>query len=108
MRPNVQTKPRRNGWQAVMAFDKGKLLLFYYPHICSGCASCQAGLHCPIGSSWLSLPSSFPSAFIHHPSAKPVLSARHQARGWDTETNWTPSLPSRISLRSVEPRHENQ
>lgn len=76
-----------------MAFDKGKLLLFYYPHICSGCASFLAGPHCPIGSSWLSLPSSFPSAFIHHPLAKPVLSARPgQGLGHRDELDTIPAL----------------
>lgn len=104
----MQTEHRHNGWRAVMVYNKGKLWLFHCPHICSGCTSCQACPPCPLSPSCLSLPSNFPSAFIHQPRAKPVLGARHQARGWDTEMNGTPFLASRISLASAEPRRENQ
>lgn len=33
------------------------------------------------------------SAFIHQPPAQPVLSAKHQARGWDTEVNGNHPCP---------------
>lgn len=98
------TMAGRQSWEC----NKGEFSPFYFPHICSGYASCQACPHCPFGHSWLSFPLSFPSAFIHQRLTKPVFSVRHQARGWDTEMNETPSLPSRISLASVELRHGNQ
>lgn len=101
---NTGTVAGEQSWEC----NKGKFSPFYFPHICSGCISYQTCPHCPLGRSWLSIPSSFSSAFIHQPLTEPVLGVRHQARGWDTEMNGTTSLPSRISLASAEPGHRNQ
>ena len=102
----MQAEHRHDGWRAVMACNKGKLFSTAHTFALAEPPARLALTALSVLPD--SLPSSFHSAFIHQPLAKPVLGARHQARGWDTQMNGTPSLPSRISLASMELRHENQ